>query len=130
MCLPADSVRLQGLPSSSQGHCLQVGLLLNPPASLTTPAYACLQIVSDYNADANVHGILVQLPLPNHISEKKVLDAISLDKDVDGFHPFNIGCLAMRGREPGFVSCTPKVTAHVPCGTVLLSSCCAKAGKD
>eukprot|EP00891_Asterochloris_glomerata_P002764 jgi/Astpho2/2764/Aster-00939 len=67
-----------------------------------------LKIVSDYNADADVHGILVQLPLPNHISEKKVLDAISLDKDVDGFHPFNIGCLAMRGREPGFVSCTPK----------------------
>ncbi len=86
--------------------------------------------MSDYNADADVHGILVQLPLPNHISEKKVLDAISLDKDVDGFHPFNIGCLAMRGREPGFVSCTPKVAARLPCGLVLLSSCCAGAGED
>ena len=120
--MPADSVRLQGPPSFSQGRYSQIGLPLNPPAPLTNPACPCLQIVSDYNADVDVHGILVQLPLPNHISEKKVLDAISLDKDVDGFHPFNIGCLAMRGREPGFVSCTPKVAAHLPRGIVLLSS--------
>lgn len=55
-----------------------------------------------------VDGILVQLPLPKHIDEQTVLDAISIDKDVDGFHPMNIGSLAMRGREPLYVSCTPK----------------------
>lgn len=55
-----------------------------------------------------VDGILVQLPLPKHIDEQTVLDAISIDKDVDGFHPMNIGSLAMRGRDPLYVSCTPK----------------------
>lgn len=69
----------------------------------------CVQVVADYNADPKVHGILVQLPLPKHIDEQRVLDAISLDKDVDGFHPQNIGALAMRGRKPKFVPCTPKV---------------------
>eukprot|EP00877_Chromochloris_zofingiensis_P008444 jgi/Chrzof1/3853/Cz13g11070.t1 len=67
-----------------------------------------LKVVEDYNSNPDVHGILVQLPLPPHINEKKVLDAISITKDVDGFHPMNIGSLAMRGREPLFVSCTPK----------------------
>ena len=74
---------------------------------------ACLhvQVVQDYNANDDVHGILVQLPLPKHINEQRILDAISLDKDVDGFHPFNIGSLAMRGRQPLYTSCTPKVGA-------------------
>lgn len=67
-----------------------------------------LAVVQEYNAEPTVHGILVQLPLPSHIDEKRILDAISIEKDVDGFHPLNIGCLAMRGREPLFVSCTPK----------------------
>lgn len=55
-----------------------------------------------------VTGILVQLPLPKHINEEKVLSEISLEKDVDGFHPLNIGKLAMKGREPLFHPCTPK----------------------
>ncbi|KAL4428136.1 hypothetical protein ABPG75_002225 [Micractinium tetrahymenae] len=67
-----------------------------------------LKVVADYNADPAVHGILVQLPLPKHIDEQRVLDAISIEKDVDGFHPLNIGALAMRGRDPLFVPCTPK----------------------
>lgn len=71
-----------------------------------------MQVVEDYNANDDVHGILVQLPLPKHINETAILDAISLEKDVDGFHPFNIGSLAMRGRDPLFVSCTPKVCTH------------------
>lgn len=54
-------------------------------------------------------GILVQLPLPKHINEEKVLCEISLEKDVDGFHPLNIGKLAMKGRQPLFNPCTPKV---------------------
>ncbi|MEW5301965.1 MAG: hypothetical protein WDW36_004788 [Sanguina aurantia] len=67
-----------------------------------------LKVVAAYNADPNVHGILVQLPLPKHISETRILDAISIEKDVDGFHPLNMGALAMRGREPLFVPCTPR----------------------
>ncbi|KAL5996069.1 Bifunctional protein FolD 2 [Asimina triloba] len=53
-------------------------------------------------------GILVQLPLPKHINEEKVLTEINIEKDVDGFHPLNIGKLAMKGREPLFQPCTPK----------------------
>lgn len=67
-----------------------------------------LEVVKDYNENEDVHGILVQLPLPDHMNEKTILDAIDISKDVDGFHPLNIGCLAMRGREPRYVSCTPK----------------------
>lgn len=69
-----------------------------------------MQVVQEYNENDDVHGILVQLPLPKHINEQRILDAISLEKDVDGFHPFNIGSLAMRGRQPLYTSCTPKVT--------------------
>ena len=74
-------------------------------------------MVAQYNADPDVHGILVQLPLPAHINEQRILDAISINKDVDGFHPANIGALAMRGRTPLFVSCTPKARrdVRVPC---------------
>ncbi|MRR32513.1 bifunctional methylenetetrahydrofolate dehydrogenase/methenyltetrahydrofolate cyclohydrolase, partial [bacterium] len=50
---------------------------------------------------------LVQLPLPSHLDEESVLTSISLHKDVDGFHPVNIGRLAQKGREPAFVPCTP-----------------------
>ncbi|MBX3066523.1 MAG: bifunctional methylenetetrahydrofolate dehydrogenase/methenyltetrahydrofolate cyclohydrolase FolD [Anaerolineae bacterium] len=64
-------------------------------------------IVRDLNQRVDVHGILVQLPLPAHLDEQRILSLISLDKDVDGFHPINIGRLAMKGREPGFVAATP-----------------------
>lgn len=64
-------------------------------------------LVRQLNADPNVNGILVQLPLPKHLDEEKVLTAIDLAKDVDGFHPVNIGRLAQKGREPVFVPCTP-----------------------
>ncbi len=64
-------------------------------------------LVSELNANPEVHGILVQLPLPKHLDEERVLAAISIEKDVDGFHPVNIGRLAMKGREPMFVPCTP-----------------------
>ena len=57
------------------------------------------------NADEQVHGILVQLPLPKHIDEEKVLDSISPLKDVDGFHPQNVGALCIG--KPCFESCTP-----------------------
>lgn len=64
--------------------------------------------VHELNANPDVHGILVQLPLPKHINEEKILTEISLEKDVDGFHPLNIGKLAMKGRDPLYLPCTPK----------------------
>jgi 5,10-methylene-tetrahydrofolate dehydrogenase/methenyl tetrahydrofolate cyclohydrolase len=67
-----------------------------------------LQVVRDLNANPEVHGILVQLPLPDHINDEEILGAVSIEKDVDGFHPINIGRLSMKRREPLFVPCTPK----------------------
>jgi 5,10-methylene-tetrahydrofolate dehydrogenase/methenyl tetrahydrofolate cyclohydrolase len=64
-------------------------------------------VVRDLNQDPRINGILVQLPLPSHLDEEAVLTSISLHKDVDGFHPVNIGRLAQKGREPAFVPCTP-----------------------
>ncbi|KAL4587247.1 hypothetical protein LXL04_000115 [Taraxacum kok-saghyz] len=61
-----------------------------------------------FNTDPSFHGILVQLPLPQHLNEEKILGVLRLEKDVDGFHPMNMGHLAMRGREPLFIPCTPK----------------------
>jgi 5,10-methylene-tetrahydrofolate dehydrogenase/methenyl tetrahydrofolate cyclohydrolase len=60
------------------------------------------------NENPDVHGILVQLPLPGHLDEESVLNTIQLQKDVDGFHPVNIGRLAMKGRTPLFAPCTPQ----------------------
>ncbi len=65
------------------------------------------KLVKELNADPKVNGILVQLPLPNHLDEEAVLNSIDLEKDVDGFHPVNIGRLAMKGRNPLFIPCTP-----------------------
>ncbi|KAF8397076.1 hypothetical protein HHK36_018714 [Tetracentron sinense] len=67
-----------------------------------------LNVVSCFNENPSVNGILVQLPLPQHMDEEKILNVVRLEKDVDGFHPLNMGNLAMRGREPLFVPCTPK----------------------
>ena len=66
-----------------------------------------LAMVDRYNKDPSIHGILVQLPLPKHIDEKKVIYAIDPDKDVDGFHPVNIGRLLLGGDEAKFPPCTP-----------------------
>ena len=66
-----------------------------------------LGLVEKYNNDDSIHGILVQLPLPKHIDDKKVLNAIDPDKDVDGFHPVNVGRLMIGGDEVKFPPCTP-----------------------
>ncbi|KAJ3368839.1 tetrahydrofolate synthase [Kappamyces sp. JEL0680] len=68
---------------------------------------ALLRVVKDLNKDRLVHGILVQLPLPAHINEKAVTEAIDPHKDVDGFHSLNIGQLAKKDAMPSFVACTP-----------------------
>lgn len=64
-----------------------------------------LSLVRELNGKEDVHGILVQLPLPDHIDEDKVIQAIAPEKDVDGFHPQSVGALSIG--QPGFVSCTP-----------------------
>ncbi len=64
-------------------------------------------LVRSLNADPKVSGILVQLPMPAHINEERVLSLINIEKDVDGFSPINIGRLAQKGRQPTFVPCTP-----------------------
>ena len=66
-----------------------------------------LALVDKYNNDDSIHGILVQLPLPKHLDEKKLLNAIDPDKDVDGFHPVNVGRLMIGGKEVKFPPCTP-----------------------
>jgi methylenetetrahydrofolate dehydrogenase (NADP+)/methenyltetrahydrofolate cyclohydrolase len=73
------------------------------PADITEDAL--LALVDKYNRDPKIHGILVQLPLPKHIDETKVLLAIDPDKDVDGFHPINVGKLMIG--EANFLPCTP-----------------------
>jgi len=66
-----------------------------------------LALIEKYNNDPDIHGILVQLPLPKHIDEKKVINAINPDKDVDAFHPVNVGRLMINCEEARFLPCTP-----------------------
>jgi methylenetetrahydrofolate dehydrogenase (NADP+)/methenyltetrahydrofolate cyclohydrolase len=75
------------------------------PADLSEKAL--LALIDKYNKDDSIHGILVQLPLPKGVNEKKVLNAIDPDKDVDGFHPVNVGRLMIGGSEVKFPPCTP-----------------------
>ena len=71
-----------------------------------TPEVELLKLLAKLNADSRVHGVLVQAPLPSHIDETKVFSTVSPSKDVDGFHPVNVGRL-MLGESGGFVPCTP-----------------------
>jgi len=72
-----------------------------------TPQAEIIALVEQLNADRRVNGILVQLPLPDGIDEEAVLRQIDVEKDVDGFHPLNLGRLAQKGRDPFFTPCTP-----------------------
>jgi methylenetetrahydrofolate dehydrogenase (NADP+)/methenyltetrahydrofolate cyclohydrolase len=86
--------------------CEQLGMaswLHTPPAGVSTDYI--LQLVRDLNADDNVDGILIQLPLPSQIDSKRVLESVDPAKDVDGFHPVNLGRLV--SNRPGLVACTP-----------------------
>jgi len=94
---------------SSKGKaCLELGM---GSISEHLPADAAQELVEEVvkrlNTDPKVNGILVQLPMPAHIDEERVLSIIDIEKDVDGFCPINIGRLAQKGREPLFVPCTP-----------------------
>lgn len=77
----------------------------NQPADITEEAL--LALIDTYNRDPAIHGILVQLPLPRHIDENKIIYAIDPDKDVDGFHPVNIGRMVIGGEAVRFLPCTP-----------------------
>jgi methylenetetrahydrofolate dehydrogenase (NADP+)/methenyltetrahydrofolate cyclohydrolase len=87
--------------------CMEAGFLSRQhklPADTTEASL--LQLINELNADSLIHGILVQLPLPKHISTDRVIAAIDPRKDVDGFHPYNIGSLLTGS--PLFVPCTPR----------------------
>lgn len=86
--------------------CKEVGIhseIYKYPAAISEAEL--LDKIRELNEDKRIHGILVQLPLPGHISESKVIDTISPEKDVDGFHPVNVGKMVI-GKE-GFLPCTP-----------------------
>jgi methylenetetrahydrofolate dehydrogenase (NADP+)/methenyltetrahydrofolate cyclohydrolase len=92
--------------NSKIAACEKLGLasfLLTPPATITTEDL--LALIDQLNRRDDVDGILVQMPLPPQIDSKKILDAVSPEKDVDGFHPINVGKL-VAGR-PSLVACTP-----------------------
>src|SRR5215471_2889191 len=104
--LVGDNPASQLYVKSKIAACEQLGLasaLVTPPASVTT--LDLLAVVEDLNRDNNVDGILVQLPLPPQVDTKRILEAVDPAKDVDGFHPVNLGRL-VSGR-PGLVACTP-----------------------
>lgn len=73
--------------------------------AVDTSQEALLKLVDKLNHQSNIHGILVQLPLPKHIQEKAVIDAIAVEKDVDGFHPVNVGNLVIG--DDSLLPCTP-----------------------
>ncbi len=106
--LVGENPASQTYVSSKGKACMEAGMgsiTHKLPATATQAEVEAL--VRELNADPAVNGILVQLPLPRGLNEQAVLDLISLSKDVDGFHPMNIGQLVMKGRAPLFIPCTP-----------------------
>ncbi|WP_285768871.1 bifunctional methylenetetrahydrofolate dehydrogenase/methenyltetrahydrofolate cyclohydrolase FolD [Peribacillus sp. SI8-4] len=104
--LVGDNQASQTYVRNKQKACEDLGmhsLLIKKPADLSQEEL--MQSIDELNEDASIHGILVQLPLPAHISEKAIIEAISPEKDVDGFHPINIGRM-MTGQD-AFLPCTP-----------------------
>ncbi|MCE1254485.1 MAG: bifunctional methylenetetrahydrofolate dehydrogenase/methenyltetrahydrofolate cyclohydrolase FolD [Anaerolineae bacterium] len=100
--------------ASKQKACQEVGInSFGYELPATASQVEVEDLVKQLNADPNVNGILVQLPLPNGLDEENVLKSISIEKDVDGFHPINIGRLAQKGRDPLFVPCTPAGCIHL-----------------
>jgi methylenetetrahydrofolate dehydrogenase (NADP+) / methenyltetrahydrofolate cyclohydrolase len=94
--------------SSKQKACVELGMgsvSHQLPADISQEELE--KLIRSLNDSKTINGILVQLPLPNHLNEERILQLISIEKDVDGFSPINIGRLAQKGREPLFVPCTP-----------------------
>jgi 5,10-methylene-tetrahydrofolate dehydrogenase/methenyl tetrahydrofolate cyclohydrolase len=104
--LVGDNAGSHKYVSMKRKACAEVGMeSFHNELPKTATEAEVLALVKKLGADPKVHGILVQLPLP--FDDRRVLDAVPLSKDVDGFHPLNIGALAMKGREPDFAPCTP-----------------------
>ncbi|WP_371068696.1 bifunctional methylenetetrahydrofolate dehydrogenase/methenyltetrahydrofolate cyclohydrolase FolD [Sediminibacillus sp. JSM 1682029] len=99
---PASQSYVKGKQKASDEVGVHSNLIKLPD---TTSQQELLNLIDDLNTDDNIHGILVQLPLPDHIEEQAVIEAISPEKDVDGFHPVNIG--RMLTGEDTFYPCTP-----------------------
>ena len=94
--------------SMKQKACADLGMTsYHHPLAADVSQEELEKLIKELNADPKVNGILVQLPLPSHLDEERVLQLISIEKDVDGFSPINLGRLAQKGREPLFVPCTP-----------------------
>jgi methylenetetrahydrofolate dehydrogenase (NADP+) / methenyltetrahydrofolate cyclohydrolase len=106
--LVGDRVDSAAYVSSKQKACTELGMgSVSHQLSADISQDELEKLIKDLNEDKAVNGILVQLPLPSHLNEERVLQLISIEKDVDGFSPINIGRLAQKGREPLFVPCTP-----------------------
>jgi methylenetetrahydrofolate dehydrogenase (NADP+) / methenyltetrahydrofolate cyclohydrolase len=106
--LVGDNTASQTYVRSKRKACAEAGIeSFGHELSKTASQEEVESLVAKLNADPAVDGILVQLPLPDGLDEERVLNAVGLDKDVDGFHPVNIGRLSMKGRKPLFVPCTP-----------------------
>jgi 5,10-methylene-tetrahydrofolate dehydrogenase/methenyl tetrahydrofolate cyclohydrolase len=106
--LVGENPASQAYVKSKRKACAEVGMeSFGHELPKTASQEEVESLVAGLNADPNVHGILVQLPLPDHLNEERVLNTVGIDKDVDGFHPVNIGRLSMKGRKPLFVPCTP-----------------------
>ncbi|CAH0178066.1 Bifunctional protein FolD [Peribacillus sp. Bi96] len=104
--LVGDNQASQTYVRNKQKACEDLGMhsiLIKKPAELSQEEL--IQNIDELNQDDSIHGILVQLPLPGHIQEKAIIEAISPEKDVDGFHPINIGRM-MTGQD-AFLPCTP-----------------------
>ncbi|XP_019707512.1 bifunctional protein FolD 1, mitochondrial isoform X2 [Elaeis guineensis] len=131
--VPGLAVVLVGQRRDSQTYvrhkikaCQEVGIRsLTAELPDDCPEDEVVNTVSSFNEDPSIHGILVQLPLPQHMNEEKLLNAVSLEKDVDGFHPLNMGNLALRDREPLFIPCAAKA-----CIELLLRSGVDLKGKN
>ena len=110
---PGLAVILVGADPASQVYvgskrksCAEIGIVSKSyDLPETTTEQALLELIEELNQDAEVDGILVQLPLPKHIDSTKVIEQISPEKDVDGFHPYNVGRLCQR--IPTLRACTP-----------------------
>ena len=110
---PGLAVILVGADPASQVYvgskrksCAEIGIVSKSyDLPETTTEKALLELIEELNQDAEVNGILVQLPLPKHIDSTKVIEQISPEKDVDGFHPYNVGRLCQR--IPTLRACTP-----------------------
>jgi methylenetetrahydrofolate dehydrogenase (NADP+)/methenyltetrahydrofolate cyclohydrolase len=106
--LVGDRVDSATYVASKQKACAELGMgsvSHHLPADVSQEELE--KLIKKLNSSKKVNGILVQLPLPSHLNEERVLQLISIEKDVDGFSPINIGRLAQKGREPLFVPCTP-----------------------